>query len=389
MNDISQIFDFSIPRTFIGAGAGERLSTIIKEAALENPLIVTDNYLSKTPILTNILDSLNQNGVTNGIFTHCKPDAPFSIIEQCRKMFLENKHDSLIAIGGGSVLDTAKAVSVVAAGNGHSIDDCLGLYKVDWTAIPTVLIPTTAGTGSEWTWVAVVTDDSQGIKRTIYSYSLRPLAVIVDPVFTAELPKNITAETGMDALVHGIEGYTSRKANIISEMFAEKSIELVYRNLQSAYNLVEENLEVRYNVAIGATLAASFIFSGLGLAHAMAYPMQMTAHISHGASCSIMLPYIMNYNIVACKEKYARIATLMGQDVKGKTLHEQAQMAIDAVKKLSEVLEMPQRMRDVGIRQEQIPGFANNVLKYQPHVLASNPRNADKDALTAIYENAL
>ena len=389
MNDISHIFDFSIPRTFIGAGAGEKLSTIIKESALKNPLIVTDDYLSKTPILKNILDSLDQNGIKNGIFPHCKPDAPFSIIKQCRMMFLENEHDSLIAFGGGSVLDTAKAVSVVAADEGHSIDDCLGLYKVDWTAIPTVLIPTTAGTGSEWTWVAVVTDDSQGIKRTIYSYSLRPLAVIVDPVFTAGLPKNITAETGMDALIHGIEGYTSRNANIISEMFAEKSIELVYMNLQSACNLVHENLEVRYSVAIGATLAASFIFSGLGLAHAMAYPMQMSAHISHGASCSIMLPYIMNFNIVACEEKYARIATLMDQDVEGKTSYEQAQMAIDAVKKLSEIIGMPQRMRDVGIRGDQIPGFVDNVLKYQPHVLASNPRTADQDALTTIYENAL
>lgn len=388
MNNKPRTFNFSIPRTFVGIGAGEELGSIIREANSKKPLIVTDRYLSKTPLVGKLVTPLKRLGIQFGVFDGCEPDAPFSTVEQCNKMFREGGYDLLVAFGGGSVLDTAKAVSVMAAGKGHSIQDCLGQYKVNWTAVPSVLITTTAGTGSEWTWVAIVTDDSIGVKRSIYSYFLRPLAVIVDPSFTVDLPPKVTAETGMDALIHGIEGYTSWKANIISEMFAEKSIELVSRNLRYAYSRGQEDIEARYNMAIGATLGFSFIFSGLGLSHAMAYPLQMMSHISHGASCSIMLPYVMKFNLSVSKEKFAKIAKLMGENVEGLSLDSQAQKAIDAAVQLSKDVSMPQRMRELGVKQSDIPSFVENILQFQPHVIDANPRNPKRDDLVKIYEQA-
>lgn len=377
-------FSFSIPRTLVGIGTGDELGAIIKEANSKKPLIVTDESLSNTSLIEKLITPLKRECIAFGLFDGCKPDAPFSTIERCNKIFKEGGYDLLVALGGGSVMDTAKAVSVMAAGNGHSIQDCLGQYKVNWTAVPVVLIPTTAGTGSEWTWVAIVTDDSVGIKRSIYSYSLRPCAVIIDPSFTTDLPPKITAETGMDALVHGIEGYVSRKANIISDMFAEKSISLISGNLRTAYNQGSENIEARYNMALGAALGFSFIFSGLGLSHAMAYPLQMRSHMSHGASCSIMMPYVMEFNLPVCQEKFVKIANLMGEKLEAC----QAQKAIDATVKLSKDLGIPQRMREVGIKQSDIPGFVENVLKFQSHVIDVNARKAEKNDLTKIFEAA-
>ncbi|HPQ43235.1 MAG TPA: iron-containing alcohol dehydrogenase [Syntrophales bacterium] len=381
-------FSFSIPRTLMGIGAGEELGPIISEVHARKPLIVTDEYLSKTSLVEALVAPLKREGLQFGIFDGCKPDAPFSTVEKCNRMFGEGEYDLLVAFGGGSVLDTAKAVSVIAAGQGHALQDCLGQYKVNWTAVPTILIPTTSGTGSEWTWVAIVTDDSIGIKRSIYSYSLRPLAVIVDPSFTADLPPRITAETGMDALIHGIEGYTSWKANIVSDMFAEKAIRLVSDNLRFAYGQGKKNMEARYNMAVAASLAFSFIFSGLGLSHAMAYPLQMMSHISHGASCSIMMPYVMEFNLPASRDKFAVIAELMGEKIEGLSLNAKAQKAIDAVVQLSKDVGMPQRMRDVGIRREDIPDFVENVLEFQPHVIDVNVRNAEKSDLAKIFEAA-
>lgn len=381
-------FSFSIPRTLVGIGTGDELGTIIKEANSKKPLVVTDESLSKTPLIDKLTASLKLEGISFGLFDGCKPDAPFSTVEQCNKMFKEDGYDLLVALGGGSVMDTAKAVSVMAAGNGHSIQDCLGQYKVNWTAVPVVLIPTTAGTGSEWTWVAIVTDDSIGIKRSIYSYSLHPFAVIIDPSFTTDLPPKITAETGMDALVHGIESYTSWKANIVSNMFAEKSIGLISGNLRAAYSQGKDNMETRFNMAIGAALGFSFIFSGLGLSHAMSYPLQMTSHISHGASCSIMLPYVMEFNLPVSEGKYAKIAHLMGENVECLSLQCKARKAIDAAVQLSKDVGMPQRMRDVGIKKEDIPGFVENVLEFQPHVIEVNARRAENKDLTKIFEAA-
>jgi alcohol dehydrogenase class IV len=387
MNQYANKFSIFIPDTLIGVGAVDDLGSIVKGLKANKVLIATDGGLVKAGLIDKVKRPLENEGIEYGMFDGCLPDAPFSVIEHCARMAKEGGYDLMIALGGGSVIDTVKAASILATGDGD-IYSYLGQYKVYHSGLPTIMIPTTAGTAAEWTWAAVITDDSKGVKRSIYSHYLHPKAVIIDPLLTVALPRNITAETGMDALIHGIEAYTTWKSNVMSDMFAEQTIKLAAGNLRAAYGKGSKNIEARYNMAVAAALGFCFIFSGLGLAHAMAYPLQLKSQISHGVSCSILLPFVMEYNMPVDLHKYARIAELMGEEVEGLSLRDKAIKSTDAVRKLSIDVEMPQRMRDVGVKKEDIPSFVDNVLTFQPHVVDANPRDASKEAIAKIFEAA-
>jgi len=388
MKQCSSVFSFFIPDTLIGVGAIENLGSKAKELGAKKVLIATDQGLVQAGLIDRVKQPLEREGIEIGVFDGCKPDAPFSVIERCVQVTKKGGYDLIIALGGGSVMDTVKAVSILVTAENRDIRSCLGLYKVKWAGLPMILVPTTSGTGSEWTWVAVITDDSDGIKRTIYSTSLRPKAVIIDPSLTLDLSRNATAETGMDALIHGIEAYTTWKANLVSDMFAERTIKLVASNLRAAYDKGSKNIEARYNMSVAAAFGSVFIISGLGLVHALAYPLQMKTHTSHGLSCSILLPYVMEYNMPENLPKFANIAELMGEEVGGLSVRGKALKAVEAVKKLAIDVSMPQKMRDVGVRKEDIPGYVENVLTYQPHVVDANPRDASRDDIAGIFEAA-
>jgi len=387
MNRIANKFSIFIPESLIGVGAVDDIGSIVKGLKANKVLIVTDGGLVKIGLIDKVKRPLENDGIEYGVFDGCLPDAPFSVIERCAQRAKEGGYDLMIALGGGSVMDTVKAASILATGEGD-IYSYLGQYKVYHPGLPTIMIPTTAGTAAEWTWAAVITDDSKGLKRSIYSHYLHPKAVIIDPLLTVALPRYATAETGMDALIHGIEAFTTRKSNLVSDMFAERTIKLVAENLRTAHAKGGENIEARYNMAVAAALGFCFIFSGLGLAHAMAYPLQLKSQISHGVSCSILIPFVMEYNMPGDLHKYVRIAELMGEEVEGLSLRDKAIKSIDAVRKLAIDVEMPQRMRDVGVKKEDIPGFVENVLTFQPHVVDANPRDASKEAISKIFEAA-
>ncbi len=386
--NFNNIFSMYIPETSIGIGAVGNLGLIVKGLQVKNVLIATDAGLVAGGLINKVTKPLDDERIKYAIFDGCKPDAPFSVIERCVQMAKQGGHDLIIALGGGSVMDTVKAVSVLATADKNDVYILLGQNKVSRPGLPTIMIPTTAGTAAEWTWAAVVTDDYKGMKRSIYSNYLHPKAVIIDPSLTFGLSQQATADTGMDALIHGIEAYTTWKANVISDMFAEQTIKLVAGNLRAAYGKGSTNIEARCNMAVAAALGFCFIFSGLGLAHAMAYPLQLKSQISHGVSCSILLPSVMEYNLPVNLQKYARIAELMGEEIEGLSLRDKAIKATEAVRKLSMDVAMPQRMRDVGVKKEDIPGFVDNVLTFQPHVVDANPRDASKEAITTVFEAA-
>jgi len=386
MNHTASKFSIFIPETLIGVGAADDLGSIVKGLKTNKVLVVTDGGLIKTGLIDRVKRPLENEGIKYGIFDSCLSDAPFSVIERCAKMAKEGGYELMIAVGGGSVIDTVKAASILATGDGD-IYSYLGLYKVYHSPLPTIMIPTTAGTAAEWTWAAVITDDSKGLKRSIYSHCLHPKAVIIDPMLTVALPRNATAETGMDALIHGIEAYTTCKSNLVSDMFAEQTIKLVADNLRVAHGK-GSNIEARYNMSLAAALGFCFIFSGLGLAHAMAYPLQLKSQIPHGVSCSLLIPSVMEYNMPVDLHRYARIAEFMGEEVEGLSLRDKAIKSIDAVRNLSIDVDMPQRMREVGVKKEDIPGFVDNVLTFQPHVVDANPRDASKEAIAKIFEAA-
>lgn len=312
------------------------------------------------------------------------------VIKKCAKFAKEGGYDFIISVGGGSTIDTAKVASIVATADDIEKEDISQYINAGppRRGLPRIHIPTTAGTGAEVSLGAPITD-IDGVKKVVPSEYFFPEVAIVDPLMTMNLPPKITAETGMDALSHAIEGYISVKANVVSDMLAEKVIELVSGNLRDVYENGPDNLEGRYNMAIAASLAIHAVLtSSSNLNHGISHTLQMGVNCSHGALCSIMLPFVMEYCMLD-QARYARISQLMGEKVEGLSMQEASERAIIAVRKLSSDLNMPQRLRDVGVNREDIPKFIDILFApYNQRYIENNPRYCSREDATGILEAA-
>ena len=252
--------------------------------------------------------------------------------------------------------------------------------------MPKILIPTTSGTGAEWTQPSVVTAD--GRKVAVVSAYLLPEAAVVDPLLTLNLPQRITADTGMDALSHAVEVYTGLGANQFSDMIEEKVIKLIATNLRTAYAMGSKNVEARYNMSLASMLACNcLLVGGSNLGHGMAHSLQSVVHnTTHGITCSLMMGPVLEFNMMATMEKQARIAELMGENVDGLPLPDKARRAVEAVRKLSIDVGMPQRLRDIGMKKEDIQTVVD-ILFSQPGYIARNPRQCSREEAVKIYES--
>lgn len=235
---------------------------------------------------------------------------------------------------------------------------------------------------------AVVLTD-EGVKRWILSEYCLPEVAIIDPLMTLNLPQVITAETGMDAFVHAFEPYTCLNPHVVSDMFSETAIKLISDNLRVAYYKGAENLEARYNMAIASSLGIVPLFiAGTALVHAMGQSLQIEANCSHGLSCALMLPYVMEFNVLTCPTRYARVAELMGEKIEGLTQREAAAKAIEAVRKLIADVGLPQRLRDIGVKKEQFPRFLDILFSVNNEGVKTNPRDCSREDAARIYEAA-
>ena len=382
-----------IPYTLIGTGAVDNVGALAKELGGKKILIVTDQGVVQAGLVDKVKQSLEKEGIEFGIFDSCEPDAPVNVIKSCAQFAKEGSYDLIISVGGGSTLDIAKVAGVVATAEDIAQEN-ISQYMATGAprrGLPTIQIATTAGTGSEMSSAAVVTDvdgTKSGIRGRKGEYLL-PEVAIVDPLMTLNLPPKITADSGMDALSHAIEAYTSTNASIVSDMFAETAMKLIANNLLSAYHKGSENLEARYNMAIGASLAGiAMNLAGLTLNHAIGHSLQMEAHCTHGVSCSIMLPQVMEFNIFTNQPKYARIAELMGEKVEGLSLPDAAQKAVEAVRRLTLDIGMPQRLRDIGVDKEQFPRFVDVLFTVNMWGITRNPRDCSREDVTRMFEAA-
>jgi alcohol dehydrogenase class IV len=368
--------------------AAGNVAALVQELGSKKPVILTDPGVIRAGLLESVKASLEKAKIAVEIIDGCQPDAPLKAIQECARRVKEGSHDLIIAVGGGSVMDTAKAVSVLAA-TGEEVRSLLGTTLMNRTGLAKILIPTTAGTGSEWSGAAAVTDETDGQKKIVRGRFTWAERAIIDPLLTLNLPPRVTADTGMDALCHAIEAYVTWKANIISDMFAEKSIQLINRNLRQAYAKGSKHVETRYEMAIAAALAMQAgMASGLGLVHAMNYPVAMKAHLSHGASIGILLPHVMEFNLLGNAEKYAKIAHFLGEDISGLSGMDAAHKAVEAVRKLSRDLGMMQKMREGGFEKEDIPGFVEYLFQFMPYGLEINPRDLTREEAAEIFEAA-
>jgi alcohol dehydrogenase len=389
MEEIGRTFSIRIPNTIVGVGGTGGLASLVRELGGTKALLVTDADLVRAGLMEPLKKSLDDSKVPFVLFDKCLPDAPLSVVAECARTAKDNGCDIVIGVGGGSVMDTAKVASVMARSDmGYrEVFDALGPPGSRLPRLPKILIPTTAGTGSEWSYAAAVTDDLKGAKKIIMDSWAD--AVIIDPQMTLNLPSRVTADTGMDALIHAIEAFTSWKANLVSDMFAEKTIQLVSENLRPAVAKGAKHLEARYNMALAAAFGmAAGSASGLGAAHVLSYALAKKVHLTHGTGVCLMLPAVMEYNLPANPSKFARIALLMGESVEGLSQMEAARKSVNAVRELIRDAKMPQRLREVGIEKEDIPIFVEFVFQAFPIVKELNPRNITPEDTRLIYEAA-
>jgi alcohol dehydrogenase len=373
-------------RILFGLGAVEKIGTEAQLLKAKKVLIITDPGVIQAGLLEGVEKSLQSVGLPFVIFDGVEPDPRIEVVEKSIEKAKKEGIDLIIGFGGGSSLDIAKVTSILITNSGK-IDSFFGVDLVPNPGTPVILIPTTAGTGSEVTPIAILSDTKERLKKGIVSPTLFPEVAIVDPKLTIGLPPSVTAFTGMDALTHAIESYYSINATDLSDLLAFRAMELLSKNIRMAY-AHGENLVARSNMMEGSLFAGiAFANAGVGAVHAFAYPLGGEFHLAHGLTNTLMLPYVMRYNILGCPDKFAQMAKAFGEKVEGLSELDGAETSVKFVERLSDDLRVPRRLRDVGIPENAIPRLAEAAMKVT-RLLANNPRKITLEDAIAIYKSA-
>lgn len=378
-------FEFILPtRIVYGAGCIQRLPEEIRKMKHERPLIVTDKGLIEAGIVKQITDILEEAEIAYEIYDGIQPNPRDTTVMEAAEFASEKNTDMLIAIGGGSSMDTAKAVGVILK-EGGEIGDYEGLGMVTEPITDLVAIPTTVGTGSEVTFWSVITDTKRHFKMSVGSPFIAARLALVDPDLVETLPPSIIAATGMDALTHAIEGYTGKLSEPITDACGIYAIEMIGKNIRNAvYN---SDSDARGKMLLGSLIAGiCFGNSDIAGVHCMGEAMGGLYDLPHGISMAIMLPYVMEYNYVACIDKFIRIAKALGETTEGLSDREAAYKAVEAVKKLNEDLAIP-TLKDVNVKMEDISELAERSAVNVS--VDSNPRKVGKDDFKKIFEAAM
>lgn len=374
--------------SYFGAGARKQLSEVIERMGLKKALVVTDKGLIKVGTAKMVTDVLDEAGFPYEIYSEVKPNPTVTNVKQGVEAFKTSEADCIIAIGGGSAMDTAKGIGIVT--NNPEFSDVVSLEGVAPTkhkSVPIVALPTTAGTGAEVTINYVIIDEERQAKMVCVDPNDIPAVAIVDPELMYSLPKSLTAATGMDALTHAIEGYITRGAWVMSDMYELQAIKMIAEHLPTA---VEEptNPVGREGMALAQYIAAqAFSNVGLGLVHGMAHPMGSLFDVPHGVANALLLPTIMEWNMPCCIEKYGVIARTMGVDTAGMTDKEAAQAACDAVKALAVRVGIPQHLSELGIKESDIEALAQQAIA--DVCTPGNPRDVTIDDIRELYKKVL
>ncbi|WP_288146491.1 lactaldehyde reductase [Xylanibacter caecicola] len=374
--------------SYFGAGCRKELADVLKRMNMNKALVVTDKGLIKVGTVKLVTDTMDEAGFPYEIFSEVKPNPTVTNVKQGIEAFKASGADCLVAIGGGSAMDTAKGIGIVI--NNPEFSDIVSLEGVAPTkhkSVPIIALPTTAGTGAEVTINYVIIDEERQAKMVCVDPNDIPAVAIVDPELTYSLPKGLTAATGMDALTHAIEGYITKGAWVMSDMYELQAIKMIAEYLPTA---VEEptNPVGRENMALAQYIAAqAFSNVGLGLVHGMAHPMGSLHDIPHGVANALLLPTIMEFNMPECIEKFGVIARTMGVDTTGMTAQEAAQAACDAVKDLAIRVGIPQHLSELGIKEEHIPALAAQAIT--DVCTPGNPRDVTEEQIVELYKKVL
>jgi len=375
------------PRILMGPGCSAQIGLEAKALKGKKVLIVTDPGIVRAGLLKPVEESLQQAGFPCSVFDRVEPDPRIEVAEECYQKARQEETDCIIGLGGGSSLDIAKVVAVRLTNPGR-IDDIFGIDLIPNPGVPLILVPTTAGTGSEVTPIAILSDTREKLKKGIVSSHLLPSAALLDPLLTVGLPPAVTAFTGMDALIHAIEAYTSVNANSLTDHLAFRAIELTAGNLLTAYARGED-LEARSKMLEGSLLAGmAFANAGVTAVHAFAYPLGGEFHhIPHGLANSVMLPHVLRFNMLGNLPKFAAVAAALGLAVDDLTDRQAAEAGLEVIEELMVDLNLPLRLRDLNVPEEAVGGMAQGVMKVT-RLLANNPRRITLEDAERIYRNA-
>jgi alcohol dehydrogenase len=378
---------FYIPTKIVkGIGALEHIGTEAKALKTNKALIVTGKNLAKIGYANNIKELLKSTGIEAEIFDEVMPDPTVKLVEKGTEIVKNGNFDVIIGLGGGSNIDAAKAMSVMA-NNPGSITDYEGSDKFQNSPMPIIAIPTTAGTGSEVSYSSVITDTDRNYKFVVWSSLLVPKVAILDPQMPSTAPTIVRIAAGMDALTHAIESYLSKNANVYSETLALAAIRMIEENLRQSI-ADPHNATAMSNMQIAANMAGmAFTTTRLGIVHALALPPSALFHVPHGLANAILLPHGMEFNLIANPKKFVNIARSMGEHIESSVrLMEAATSAIDAVVELADDIGAPATLESVGVTKESIPKMAEDGMK-SGHI-AVNPRHVTLDDAMMILEKA-
>jgi alcohol dehydrogenase len=368
-----------------GVGSIQEIGKMAQRAGMKKAMIVCDPMMVKIGYAEKISGLLTGSGLGAVIFDQCVENPRALDVEAGAAQFNNQQCDGIIALGGGSPIDQAKAIRVVARYGGATKDfNVAGGSKareIKADMAPMIAVPTTSGTGSEATRVAVITDTEKNVKFFLISPFMVPTNVILDPDLTKSMPPKVTAATGMDALVHSLEAYVTANSNPISESFGRTSFMLIGKSLKKAVDHGED-LDARSDMSMASLLAGmSFAIAGLGAVHALAHPLGGRHHIPHGLANSIMMPHVMRYNAKTSEAKYIEAVNFMGIPVKS------AEEAAQAITKFAAGLGLPTKLSEIGIKEEDLIQLSKDAAMDGSHF--SNPVPCNEQVLLEMYQKAL
>ena len=374
--------------SYFGPGAREVLPQEIARLGFKKAFVATDKDLIKFGVADKVLKVLEGANIPYEVFSEIKPNPTVSNVKAGVEAFAQSGADFIIAIGGGSSMDTAKAVGIIT--NNPDFADVVSLEGVADTkkkSVPIIALPTTAGTAAEVTINYVITDEENQKKMVCVDPNDIPIMAIVDAELMYTLPRSLTAATGMDALTHAIEGLITKGAWEMSDMFELKAIEMIARYLETAVN-EPQNAEARNGMAVAQYIAGmAFSNVGLGVVHGMAHPMGAIFDIPHGVANALLLPTVMEFNMPAAIDKYVQIAKAMDVYSVGMSNEEAAEAVVEAVRQLAIRVGIPQHLSDFGIKAEDLDKLATAAAA--DVCTPGNPRFVNKDIIQELYEKVL
>ena len=381
-------FDFLMPSVnFFGPGVIAKIGDRAKMLNMHKPLIVTTEGLSKIdngPVKQTIA-SLEKAGVDYAVFTGAEPNPKIRNVQAGKKMYQDENCDSIITVGGGSAHDCGKGLGIVLT-NGDDISKLAGIETLKNPLPPLMAVNTTAGTGSELTRHAVITNEKTHLKFVVVSWRNIPLVSFNDPMLMLDIPKNITAATGCDAFVQAIEPYVSVDHNPITDSQCKEAIQLIQTALPEVV-ANGHNIEARTKMVEAEMLAGmAFNNANLGYVHAMAHQLGGQYDAPHGVCCALLLTTVEEYNLIACPERFAELAKVMGFDTTGLTLYEAAQKSIDGMREMCRLVGIPSSIKEIGAKPEDFEMMAKNALK--DGNAFSNPRKGTVEDIVKLYQKA-